>query len=176
MVSKNRIKSLGFDLDGVLIDKPPIVPKFALEALYGARANNGIKYRFPTTKFEKCIRWLSHAPILRPPIKVNVEYIKTLSKNKNYKLYIVSSRYSFLEDRTYRWLERNGIYSSFEEIYLNKEDKQPHVFKEEVLKKLKPDIYVDDDPLLSKYLKKKLSKTKIIHVDFKEDVGKLLDT
>lgn len=175
MVSKKRITRIGIDLDGVLIDKPPIIPKFAIEALYRARADNGIKYRFPATKFEKSIRWLSHAPILRPPIKANVKYIKTLSKNKKYKLYIVSSRYSFLRDRTYRWLKANGLATSFEKVYLNKGDEQPHLFKERVLKKLKPDIYIDDDLPLSNYLKKRLSKVNVVHVDFKEDISKLLE-
>ncbi len=175
MVSKNKIIRLGIDLDGVLIDKPPIIPKFAIEALYRARADNGIKYRFPATKFEKYIRWLSHTPILRPPIKANVKYIKTLSKSKKCKLYVVSSRYSFLEGRTYRWLNVNGIAKNFDEVFLNINDKQPHVFKEEVLKKLKLDIYIDDDLPLSNYLKKKLPSIKIVHVDSKEDIRKLLD-
>jgi hypothetical protein len=44
-------------------------------------------------------------------------------------------------------------------MYFNYENKQPHEFKNEVLKKLKLDIYVDDDFSLLRFVAKDNPKT-----------------
>ena len=102
MKSRKKIK-IGFDLDGVIIDKPPIVPRFLLEKLVRQNMNKHLAYRYPSSEIERQIRILSHHPIFRPPIQKNVSIIKQLYKSKDYKLYVVSSRYSFLKKRTEQW-------------------------------------------------------------------------
>ena len=47
----------------------------------------------------------------------------------------------------------------FEAMYFNFENKQPHIFKNEILKQLKLDSYVDDDIHLLKYIAKQNKKT-----------------
>jgi hypothetical protein len=66
-MGKEKIK-IGFDLDGVIIGKPPFMPKYLMERLV-RKKGYGLVYRFPKSKIEKYIRWLSHFPLLRPPIK-----------------------------------------------------------------------------------------------------------
>lgn len=148
----NKIR-VAFDLDGVIIDKPPLIPKKLIEYLF--RGNNDIEklhYRFPKTKLEILIRKLSHFYLFRPPIKENIDFIKNLAKNPDYELYIISARYSFLKDETAAWLKKRKIDHLFKELIINLEDKQPHLYKEEKLKEIKPVAFVDDDWLLADYL------------------------
>lgn len=164
MTAKGKIIKIGFDLDGVIIDKPPLIPKKLIEWLYRGRINTELSYRFPNTKIERYIRWLSHHPILRPPIKKNIKNIQALSKNKKYRLYAISSRYGFLEKRTKEWLDFYKLNDLFDEVHLNLDNNQPHKYKEKMINKLKINVFVDDDPLLINFLRKKIVKTDFFQI------------
>lgn len=151
---------IAFDLDGVIIDKPPLVPKRLLEWLFRGWKENGLHYRFPHSKIEQKIRKISHFYLFRPPIKKNIEFVKKLSKNPKYELYAVSGRYSFLREETEKWLEKRKIKGIFKEVFINMPDEQPHLYKEKKLREMKAEIFVDDDGLLADYLAEK-SKAKI---------------
>lgn len=152
METKIRI---AFDLDGVIIDKPPLISKKLLEWLFRGGKRDGLHYRFPHSKLEQRIRKISHFYLFRPPIKKNIEFIRQLAKDKKYELYIISGRYSFLKKETKIWLEKRKIKDLFEGIFLNLKDEQPHLFKEKILKQIKPEVFVDDDSLLADYLVEK---------------------
>lgn len=156
---KARIK-IAFDLDGVIIDKPPLIPKKLLEKLFRGFKNSGLNYRFPKSKLEQKIRKLSHYYLFRPPIRKNINFIKELSNDKNYELYVISGRYSFLEKETEIWLEKRNVKNLFKNIFINLENEQPHLFKEKIINEIKPDIFIDDDGALADFLAKN-SKTKI---------------
>jgi len=157
---EKKIK-IAFDLDGVIIDKPPLIPKKLLEKLFRGSKKNGLHYRFPKSKREQTLRKISHYYLLRPPISKNIDFIKKLSRDKRYDLYIISARYSFLKKQTDNWIAKRGLNKIFKKICLNSKDEQPHLFKEKVLTAIKPAIYIDDDNLLADYLVNK-GKTKII--------------
>lgn len=157
-MGKKKIK-IAFDLDGVIIDKPPFVPSWLIERFVRVKKNKELAYRFPICKVEQFIRRLSHMPLFRPAIKGNLEFIKKLSKKKNIKLYIISSRYSFLKNRTFQWLKENKIENCFAAIYLNSKNEQPHIFKERIIKKIGVDIFIDDDLPLVEYLKNRVQET-----------------
>ena len=152
---------IAFDLDGVIIDKPPFIPKKLLEWLFKGPRKDELHYRFPATKFEQWIRKLSHFYLFRPPIKGNIAFIKRIAKDKRYEPYVVSGRYSFLKRETKIWLEKRKLDGIFKEIFVNLKDEQPHLFKEKILKKLKVDIFLDDDSLLADYLTSRLINTKV---------------
>lgn len=152
---------LAFDLDGVIIGKPPFISKKLLERLFRGGGKNGLRYRFPHSKLEQVVRKLSHFYLFRPPIRENIEFIKELANNPQYELYIVSGRYSFLEKETDSWLRKRKIESLFVKVFLNNEDKEPHLYKEEVLRKLQPAIFIDDDGVLADYLVEKKLPVKI---------------
>jgi len=163
-MSKKKIK-VGFDLDGVVINKPLFVPQFVIDLLVRGKKDHQLSYRYPSTNFEKEIRILSHNPIFRPPIKENIKLIQKLFKSNKYELYVVSSRYSFLENRTKEWFRfyENGKF--FRKIYINTKNEQPHIYKEKMIKKLRLDIFIDDDAHLVNYLKENLAGVKIFHVN-----------
>lgn len=138
---------IGLDLDGVFINHPPFIPKFIIEKLY-KRRGNGILYRSPG-KLEQKLRVLSHAPIFRPAIKNNLSSFKKAHLDN---IYLISSRFSFLADRTRQWDKANDLFRYFAKKYFNHKDEQPHKFKDRIIKKEKIDKFVDDDLELLQYL------------------------
>src|SRR4030042_4295927 len=159
---------IGFDLDGVIIGKPPFVPKYLMEILVRKR-DHGLAYRYPESKIERWIRRLSHLPLLRPPIKKNIKLIHELYKSKNYELYVVSSRYSFLEGRTNEWFRYYRLRDLFKEIYINLKNEQPHLYNEKMIKKLKLNVFIDDARPLLRYLKKELKNVDLVFVEKQEE-------
>lgn len=150
--------NIGFDLDNIFIDTPPFFSKDLIERIYKKRDNGILEYRIPSLP-EQIVRKLSHLPLLRPAIKENLAFINTLSKEKN-NLFLISSRFKFLESETDKLISRYNFNQIFDKMYFNFENKQPHIFKDEVFQKLNLDLYVDDDLSLLKYLAAKHPKTK----------------
>lgn len=146
------IMNIGFDLDKIFIDTPPFIPKSIIERLYKKRDNGTLLYRIPGPG-EQIIRSISHLSFLRPPMKENLDFLRIFSKNKN-QLYLISSRFKFLEDKTKRIIEKYHFAKIFDEMYFNFANEQPHIFKNRIIKKLKLDYYIDDDRSLLKYVAK----------------------
>lgn len=163
IMSSKKIR-IGFDLDGVIIGKPFFVPQFLMEKLVRLKVDHQLAYRFPRSKYERAVRYLSHYPLLRPPIMENVKLIRELSKSDKYELFVVSSRYSFLDGRTKEWFNYYKLGKFFKYIYINLKDEQPHTFKERMIKKLKLKVFIDDDRLLLKYLKKRVDGVELVYV------------
>lgn len=149
--------NIGFDLDNIFIDTPPFFSKELIERIYKKRDNGVLEYRIPSFP-EQMLRKASHLPILRPPIKNNLEFLNKLSQEDN-KLYLISSRFKFLEKETNSLIKRYKFDQIFDRMYFNFENKQPHIFKQEVFQKLNLDMYVDDDLSLLKYLAARNPKT-----------------
>ena len=163
-MSKKKIK-VGFDLDGVVINKPLFIPQFIIDLLVRGKKDHQLSYRYPSTNIEREIRILSHNPLFRPPIKKNIKLIQKLYKSNGYELFVVSSRYSFLENRTKEWFKFYKKGKFFKKIYINTKNEQPHIYKERMINKLGLDIFIDDDARLVKYLKENLDGVNIFHVN-----------
>lgn len=165
---RKRVKSLkrglkiGSDLDGIFISLPPCVPARLIDFLYRngislpKKTRSKIHYTIPGS-LEKKIRIITHYPLLRLPIKKNLNTLQILS-SKNTDIYLISSRYSFLKKRTDHLLKKHCLNKYFNETYFNYDNKQPHIFKEKILTQLQLDIYIDDDLSLLLYLSKKVPK------------------
>lgn len=162
---------IGFDLDKIFINTPPIVPGKIIDWLYKGKPNGTLKYRMPS-RVEQIIRNISHYPLFRPPITENMDYVKNLALANKNKYYLISSRFSFLEKRTAAIIKRYKLDKIFNAMYFNYENKQPHEFKNEIIKKLKLDKYVDDDLQLLEYLADKNPKTKFFWLN--KNISKLL--
>lgn len=163
---------IGFDLDGVFINKPPFIPRRALawlyrhslqELLFGRHSlrelleeenETRLSYRFPTSVLEQLVRQLSHIPLLRPPMKSNIGFLRHLYQSTNsLQIYLITSRYNFLKSRTRHITQRYNLLNFFKSIYQNTDDEQPHLFKERAIKQLKVDLYVDDDLKILNFLR-----------------------
>ncbi len=145
---------IGFDLDKVFVDFPPFVPDTLIERIYKKKSNGTLLYRIPK-KPEQLLRHISHHPFFRPVIKNNLALLENHAKKKQDTFYLISSRFHFLKDRTNRLTEKYKFENLFDAMFFNFENKQPHIFKNEVLRKLKLNRYVDDDLPLLLFLSKK---------------------
>ncbi len=150
--------NIGFDFDGIFIDAPPLVPRIVIEKLYRKKTNGRLLYRIPS-KFEQKIRLLAHHPFLRPPITENIAFLKELTENNSHKHYLISSRFSFLRQKTEELTKKYGIDKLFNNMYFNYVDKQPHIFKNQIIKQIGIHRYVDDDIYLLNFLSLKNPKT-----------------
>jgi hypothetical protein len=163
---------IGFDFDKVFIDFPPFIPYSFIDYLYKGSPNT-LHYRFPG-KLEQKIRIFSHYPPFRHPLRNNINALKNIVNEKKYTTYLVSSRFGFLKKRTEAILNKYKLNQYFDGIFFNYEDRQPHVFKEETIRRLKIDTYIDDDIDLALYLAKKIPSLRIFWVrDGREKVGPL---
>jgi uncharacterized HAD superfamily protein len=168
---------VGFDLDGVIVDKPFFMPKPIIEWLYRAHNGNHKKYRYPKYKTEIWLRQFSHHWFFRKPLKNNLKEIKNFIKNKEATAFIVSSRYNFLKERTLAWFNYHELNGFFQSININFSNQQPHVSKEKTIRKLNLDYYFDDDRITIDYLKNKIPQTEFFLVKNNlKDLLKKIDT
>jgi hypothetical protein len=165
---------IGFDLDKIFINTPPFVPITIINKFYKQRDNGILLYRIPSRP-EQLFRKATHVPLLRQPIRGNLTFLKELAKDKNNQLYLISSRFEFLKPETELLVKKNGLDKIFDKLYFNYENKQPHEFKNEILKKLKLDVFVDDDLSLVRYVAKQNLKTHFFWLDDRTKFGKLSD-
>jgi len=158
---------VGFDLDGVLLYNPARIVRPIVAAVKNIFfKKNKVSFYFPKSKLEKFIWLMFHKSSLF--IAPGFKEILKLVKEKKIKAYIVSSRYSFLKEDFEKWLKKLNVHHLFSGIYFNQKDKQPHIFKEELIKKLKLDIFVEDNWDVANYLNVKCQmsnlKTKILWI------------
>lgn len=155
---KKQPLRVGFDLDGVILYNPARVvrPIISLvKRLFLTRRK--LTFYYPRSPFEKWMWKLFHLSSIY--ISSGMDDIKKLVKEKKIKAYIVTARYGFLGDDFKEWVKKNEIDLVFDGVYYNKDDEQPHLFKERMIKKLNLDVYVEDNYDVVKYLSlKKISK------------------
>ena len=155
--------NVGFDLDRVFVNYPPFVPPQLIDWLYKRHNKKTLSYSIPRSLHSKLIRRLSHVSPFRPPIKQNIHFLKNFPNNPHqHKLYLISSRYKFLEELTHKLLDRWGLSEHFCSINLNTKNEQPHLFKEKIIKDHKIDLYIDDDLALLKHLHKTCPNIKLL--------------
>lgn len=150
--------NIGFDLDKVFIDTPPFIPKSFIDKLYKKKDNGELVYRIPGTTGQ-IVRSISHLSVFRPPMKDNLDILRFFPKDKN-RLYLISSRFKFLESKTNKIIKKYHFDKIFDEMYFNFANEQPHVFKNRIIKKLQLDYYIDDDLSLLNYVAKDNPRTK----------------
>jgi hypothetical protein len=159
--------NIGFDLDKVFIDYPPIFPSILFDKFYKKKDNGVLLYRIPSYP-EQLVRKALHIPMLRPPMKNNLQFLRSIPKDKN-KLYLISSRYKFLEGITKDVVRRYALDQVFDGLYFNYQNKQPHLFKNEIIRGLNLDLYIDDDLSLINYVAKHNRKTKFLWLNHRNE-------
>ncbi|MBL7078459.1 hypothetical protein ISS42_02280 [Candidatus Shapirobacteria bacterium] len=169
-----KIIRIGVDLDGVVVNKPPIVPKKLIEWLIRSHTNHEKKYRFPKTNLERWIRIQSHHYKLRPPLSKNLQAIKNLEKLKSFEVFFISSRYRFLANQTRQWFKNYFPQFDYKKVFINLENQQPHLFKEEMIRKLKIDYFLEDDQRTISYLRKRSNLCPIIKINRDKQITKKL--
>lgn len=160
----SKILKVGFDLDGVILYNPirifrPLAKKFLKPIKVSLLHQDKESFYFPYSPFEQWLWKILHKTSFR--INTGFGDIKKLSKDKKIKMYLVTGRYSFLKQDYLDWLEKIGAKKIFTRCYYNKTDQQPNEFKENMITKLKLDIYVEDNWDIVEKLNIKYQRSKI---------------
>lgn len=161
--TKKRPLKIGFDLDGVMLYNPlrilrPIV--YWIKKLF---IKKRLKVFFiPHTPFQKFLWKIFHfSSFLLAP---GFHEIKKLVDEGKIEAYLITARYSFLGESVKRFIERVDGEDIFKKWYYNKNDEQPHFYKDALIKKLGIDVFIEDNYDIVKYLSDENKKTKVYWV------------
>ena len=154
---KKQPLRVGFDLDGVLLYNParivrPIVVSFKKLFL----PNEQSRFHLPKNQLQKLIWLFLHKSSFM--IASGYDDIKQLVINKNIEAFIISGRYDSLKGDFNSWLKKIEAKKYFKEIYYNSRDEQPPIYKERMIKKLKLDIFIEDNWDIIKHLNADVQK------------------
>jgi hypothetical protein len=153
---------IGFDLDGVILYNPARIvrPLIALsKKLFLLQKKAALKFYYPKTAWEKYLWLMLHKSSLF--LAPGFEEIIVLVKQKKIQPYIITARFSYLKKDFFYWLKKSQADQYFAGCFYNKNDLQPHFFKEKMIKQLKLDIYIEDNWDIVQYLNKQLPTVKI---------------
>ena len=139
---------VGFDLDGVILYNPVRIFRiFAKKFLKPLKASflhqKKESFYLPASDFEQFLWKILHKTSFR--IDKDLGDLKKLVKSKKIKAYLITGRYSFLSEDYFNWLKKIGAKKIFSQCHYNKNNFQPDDFKEKMIKKLKLDVYVEDN-------------------------------
>ena len=159
----NKIIKLGLDFDGVLAYNPFRLARYPIA--YFKQHILGIKrlsFFYPKNSWQKYLWILVHESSVFPAKGAAI--LRHLVERKKVEAHLITARFNFLDNHLYRWLEKYQMRDLFKSININKKDQQPHIFKSEMLERLKLDFYIEDNLDIVKYLNSKsrsLGKTEI---------------
>ncbi len=148
---KKQPLRVGLDLDGVLLYNPariarPIIVLF--KKIFFPKEK--YTFHYPADKLQQTVWLFLHRTSIWPAGGLND--IKKLIVNKNIEVYIISARYEFLKSDFKSWQKKIDPDNLFTGWFYNDTNEQPHFFKEKMIKKLKIDVFVEDNWDIVKYL------------------------
>lgn len=155
---RKKIK-VGLDFDGVVAYNPFRVCRapltFLKRNILGAKKLN---FWYPKEKWQQIFWKILHDSSIFPA--KGIDLLKELVGDKQIEAHLVTARYSFLDNHLYNWLDRYNLRALFKTISLNKEDEQPHLFKERVIQDCNLEYFIEDNLDIVTYLHER-GKTKI---------------
>lgn len=150
---------VGFDFDGVIAYNPfriiraPIA--YVKRDLLGMKKLN---FFYPTKPWEQFIWRILHDSSVFP--SKGIDLLSSLVESGQIEAHLITARYSFLDDHLHDWLRRHKVIHLFKTINWNKNDEQPHLFKERILRQLLLDAFIEDNLDIVRHLTEK-TKTKV---------------
>lgn len=157
-----HIIQVGIDFDGVLAYNPFRIARapvtYVKRKILGARKT---RFYIPQTELEKLIWTVLHESSVFPA--VGIDLLRQLTAAKKLEAHLVTARYSFLQKNLYGWLRKNKIEDIFTSITINKNDEQPHLYKENVIQERKFDYFIEDNLDIVKHVFPR-TKTKVLWI------------
>lgn len=149
-----RIIKVGLDFDGVVAYNPARIFRtlvsYVKRNIFGVKK---LKFWYPRYRWQQIFWILVHESSVFP--SKGIKLLEKLVKEDRIEAHLVTARYSFLDDHLHNWLKRYKLTHIFKSITLNKNDEQPHIFKEKMIEKHKLDYFVEDNFDIVKYLRTK---------------------
>lgn len=137
---------VGFDLDGVLLYNPARIFRpvtLLAKTILRHKSSTKIEFYYPKSPIEKTLWNIVHWSSLF--IAPGFDDIKELAKEGKINAYIVTSRYDCLKGDFARWLKKMNAEIVFIDTFHNKNNLQPHIFKEKKINELGLDLFVEDN-------------------------------
>lgn len=139
-----RPLKVGLDLDGVILYNParigrPLLTFVKRHILHKKKKS----FTIPKHPVEQYIWYLLHKSSLFAAS--GFQDIKKLSEQGLIEPYIITARFSFLKNDFESWLKKINAASFIKEWYYNKNDEQPHHYKERLIDKLGLDVFIEDN-------------------------------
>lgn len=153
---------IGFDMDGVILDNPArIFRRFiATGKQWHLLPRRELEFYQPKNWLEKRLWLYLHKSSWR--LAPGYQRLRKLQeKFPVLEAYVISARFDCLQPDSQRWLQRFAKDQTFQELYLNSKDEQPHLFKARLIKQLKLNYYVEDNLDLARYLSQHCPQTEI---------------
>ena len=135
---------VGFDLDGVLLYNPARIvraPVVRIKHLFFPKKDN--VFYVPTTGPERFLWHIFHLSSIF--IAGGFSDIKKLREKGIIEPYLITARYDFLKPDLKRWLRLMKAHDTFEGVFMNENNMQPHEYKEKLVKRLDLDVFVEDN-------------------------------
>jgi uncharacterized HAD superfamily protein len=144
MTKQSPPLQVGFDMDGVLLYNPGrIIRPFVSSIKRIFLHKKKLTFYYPKTDHEKLFwRFVHKSSIYNAP---GLNEITKLVEEEKIEAYLITARYNFLGNSVINWVKKNKLEKTFKGVFYNSKDEQPHEFKERMIKKLKLDMYVEDN-------------------------------
>lgn len=160
---KNKPLKVGFDLDGVLLYNPARIIR-PLLSIVKKKVFRKMKLHFyvPETFWEKKLWHLFHKSSLF--LADGFYRIEDLVNANRIEAFIITARYDFLKKDFESWIQKMNAQTYCTAYHHNKTNNQPHVYKEEMMRKYNFDVFVEDNLDIVLYLNKKFPGKKVIWI------------
>jgi hypothetical protein len=154
---------VGFDLDGVVLYNPlrfarPVIA-FVKKMFFKKK---DLRFRYPKNFLERWLLITYHKFSLYPAS--GFEELKKMSLSGKIEPYIITSRYDLFKTDFKKSMEQISADKIFKACFYNQNDEQPHIYKEAMIKKLKLDVFIEDNWNIVQYLNEKCPQTKILWI------------
>ncbi|MBI2611945.1 hypothetical protein HYW54_04360 [Candidatus Gottesmanbacteria bacterium] len=158
---KRKIR-VGFDFDGVIAYNPFRVIRYPLwyfkKNILGMEK---LSFWYPKHPWQQIFWKILHESSIIPAN--GVDLLRALVSEGKVEAHLVTARYSFLDERLTKWLKKHNLDNLFTSITNNKNDEQPHLFKERVVRMGNFDYYIEDNLDIVFHLDKRV-KTEVFWI------------
>ena len=151
---------VGFDFDGVVAYNPARVIRYPVSYIKKHMLGiHRIIFFIPKNPIERALWSLAHESSMFPSF--GATHLRNLVKDGVIEAHLVTSRFGFLEPNLHRFLHFWGLVDTFSSVTLNRNEEQPHLFKERMIREKKFTYYVEDNWDIVSYLATKKLPTTI---------------
>lgn len=135
---------IGLDFDGVVAYNPARLARFPIsfvkQHLFGVKK---VQFFVPKTPMQRAFWALGHETSMFPSYGASL--LRQLTHDGLVEAHLVTARFGYLENGLYAFLRRWDLLDCFRTITLNKNEEQPHEFKERLVKAKKFTYYIEDN-------------------------------
>jgi hypothetical protein len=151
---------VGLDFDGVVAYNPARLTRLPIALIKKHLLGiHNVSFFVPKTPLQRGLWALAHESSMFP--SRGAQLLRDLTSQNVIEAHLVTSRFAFLEQNLYQFLNRWNLRQCFTSITLNKREEQPHKYKERVIRKMKFDYFLEDNWDIVAHLSSAVTDTEI---------------